>query len=141
MVMEDNTCKMDGCDRPIKAGGMCRYHRGKHLDATMHEIGPAKQRAIELINHYGTIGFAARVVGVSRNTLVRVRHADVSERMQSAAYNRIMNHQPEQPPTPRTPASQGDPITGAEVAAYALTKEGQAFIKQCQAPKEPRAVA
>lgn len=125
-------CKIDGCDRPVKAGGMCRGHRGKHLDATMHAIGDAKARAIELINHYGTIGLAARMIGISRNTLVRVQRADISERMQSAAYNRIMNHQPTDPKCPER--KRHDPITGAEVAEFAKTTEGLALIERCKRP-------
>lgn len=122
-------CKINGCDRPVKAGGMCRGHRGKHLDATMHAIGDAKARAIELINHYGTIGLAARMVGISRNTVVRIQHAELDSRIQRAAYAAIMNHRIADPNAPAE--KRPDPITWPEVAEFAKTAEGLAFIERC----------
>lgn len=129
----NNECTIGNCDRPIKAGGMCRHHREQHLDRTTHTIGEAKKRVAELIDHYGTIGLAARMIGIARNTAVRLQHVDPTERIQHAAYNRIMDHQAEDVPTPAR--QRAEPTTWADTAAYALTPEGRMFVTKCRAAR------
>lgn len=126
------TCKVCHRERFIKAAGMCRTCREKHLNKRMRAIGEAKPRAVELIDHYGNVGTAARMIGLARNTLVRIQGAELDSRIQRAAYNAIMKHQI---PDPNAPAEKRpDPITWPEVAAFAKTEEGQAFIERCNRP-------
>ena len=127
-----NTCKVCHRERFIKAAGMCRTCREKHLNKRMRAIGEAKPRAVELIDHYGSVGTAARMIGLARNTLVRIQHAELDTRIQRAAYSAIMNHQI---PDPNAPVEKRtDPITWPEVAVYAKTAEGLAFIERCKRP-------
>ena len=127
-----NTCKVCNRERFIKAAGMCRTCREKHLNKRMRPIGDAKPRAVELIDHYGSVGTAARMIGLARNTLVRIQHAELDARIQRAAYSAIMNHQI---PDPNAPVEKRpDPITWPEVAVYAKTAEGLAFIERCKRP-------
>lgn len=127
-----NTCKVCHRERFIKAAGMCRTCREKHLNKRMRAIGDAKPRAVELIDHYGSVGTAARMIGLARNTLVRIQHAELDARIQRAAYAAIMNHQI---PDPNAPVEKRpDPITWPEVAVYAKTTEGLVFIERCKRP-------
>ena len=127
-----NTCKVCHRERFIKAAGMCRTCREKHLNKRMRAIGDAKARAVELIDHYGSVGTAPRMIGLARNTLVRIQHAELDARIQRAAYSAIMNHQI---PDPNAPVEKRpDPITWPEVAVYAKTAEGLAFIERCKRP-------
>lgn len=126
------TCKVCHRERFIKAAGMCRTCREKHLNKRMRAIGEAKPRAVELIDHYGSVGTAARMIGLARNTLVRIQHAELDARIQRAAYSAIMNHRI---PDPNAPVEKRpDPITWPEVAVYAKTAEGLAFIERCWRP-------
>ena len=130
-----NTCKVCHRERFIKAAGMCRTCREKHLNKRMRAIGDAKPRAVELIDHYGSVGTAARKIRLARNTLVRIQHAELDARIQRAAYSAIMNH--------KTADQKGaqerpDPATWAETAAYATTPEGQAYIERCRLPRNYR---
>ena len=126
------TCKVCHRERFIKAAGMCRTCREKHLNKRMRAIGEAKPRAVELIDHYGSVGTAARMIGLARNTLVRIQHAELDSRIQRAAYSAIMNHRI---PDPNAPVEKRpDPITWPEVAVYAKTAEGLAFIERCWRP-------
>ena len=126
------TCKVCHRERFIKAAGMCRTCREKHLNKRMRAIGDAKARAVELIDHYGSVGTAARMIGLARNTLVRIQHAGLDARIQRAAYAAITNHQI---PDPNAPVEKRpDPITWPEVAEFAKTAEGLAFIERCWRP-------
>lgn len=126
------TCKVCDRERFIKAAGMCRTCREKHLSKRMRPIGDAKARLIELINHYGTLGTTAKAIGLARNTVVRIQGAELDSRIQRAAYNAIMKHQI---PDPNAPAQKRpDPITWLEVAEFAKTAEGLAFIERCGRP-------
>ena len=127
-----NTCKVCHRERFIKAAGMCRTCREKHLNKRMRAIGEAKPRAVELIDHYGSVGTAARMIGLARNTLVRIQHAELDSRIQRAAYAAIMNHRIADPNAPAQKRS--DPITWPEVAEFAKTTEGLAFIERCWRP-------
>ena len=126
------TCKVCHRERFIKAAGMCRTCREKHLNKRMRAIGDAKPRAVELIDHYGSVGTAARMIDIARNTVDRIRHADIDDRIQRAKYNAIMNHKIADPNAPAE--KRPDPITWPEVAAYAQTPDGQAYIQRCKRP-------
>lgn len=130
------TCKVCHRERFIKAAGMCRTCREKHLNKRMRAIGEAKPRAVELIDHYGSVGTAARMIGLARNTLVRIQHAELDARIQRAAYSAIMNHRIADPNAPAE--KRPDPITWPEVAEFAKTAEGQAYIKRCRLPRSYR---
>ena len=126
------TCKVCHRERFIKAAGMCRTCRERHLNKRMRPIGDAKARLLELVDHYGTLGTTAKAVGLARNTVVRIQGAGLDSRIQRAAYAAIMNHQI---PDPNAPAEKRpDPITWPEVAEFAKTAEGLAFIKRCWRP-------
>ena len=126
------TCKICHRERHIKAAGMCRTCREKHLNKRMRPIGDAKARTLDLIDHYGSVGTAARSIGLARNTVVRIQHAELDSRIQRAAYSAIMNHQI---PDPNAPSEKRpDPITWPEVAEFAKTTEGLAFIERCCRP-------
>lgn len=126
------TCKVCHRERFIKAAGMCRTCREKHLNKRMRAISEAKPRAVELIDHYGSVGTAARMIGLARNTLVRIQHAELDARIQRAAYAAIMNHRIADPNAPAQ--KRPDPITWPEVAEFAKTAEGVAFIERCWRP-------
>lgn len=126
------TCKTCHRERHIKAAGMCRTCREKHLDKQMRAIGDAKARIIELIDHYGNAGTTARKIGISRNTVARIRTADPTARIQAACYAAIMTHTPDRDFT-YTPEPE-QPTTWADAAAYARTPEGLAFIQRCKQP-------
>lgn len=129
-----NTCKVCHRERFIKAAGMCRTCREKHLNKRMRAIGDAKARAVELIDHYGSVGTAARMIGLARNTLVRIQHAELDARIQRAAYSAIMNHRITDPNAPLR--DEVVPATWAETAAYARTPEGQAHVERYRAPRK-----
>lgn len=129
------TCKVCHRERFIKAAGMCRTCREKHLNKRMRAIGDAKPRAVELIDHYGSVGTAARMIGLARNTLVRIQHAELDARIQRAAYSAIMNHKTSEQ---KAAQERPEPATWAEAAAYARTPEGQAYIKRCRLPRSYR---
>ena len=126
------TCKVCHRERFIKAAGMCRTCRNKHLNYTLRPIGDAKARLVELINHYGNLGTTAKAIGLARNTVDRILRANLDDRIQRAAYNAIMKHQIADPNSPAE--KRPDPITWPEVAVYAKTAEGLAFIERCKRP-------
>ena len=128
------TCKVCHRERFIRAAGMCRACREKHLNKRMRTIGEAKPRALELIDHYGSVGTAARMIGLARNTLVRIRHAELDARIQRAAYSAIMNHNPAAAATPLH--DEAEPATWSETAAYARTPEGRAHVERYRAPRK-----
>lgn len=129
------TCKVCHRERHIKAAGMCRTCRDKHLSKQMRPIGDAKKRIIELIAHYDNLNHVAVQVGIARNTVVRIQHADIDARIQRSAYTAIMNHQPTGPQAPNRAERHREPFTRADVAEYATTPEGRAFIAKCRAPR------
>lgn len=126
------TCKVCHRERFIKAAGMCRTCREKHLNKRMRAVGEAKARLVELIAHYGTLGTTAKAVGLARNTVVRIQGAELDSRIQRAAYAAIMNHRIADPNAPAE--KRPDPITWPEVAEFAKTAEGLAFIERCKRP-------
>lgn len=130
------TCKVCHRERFIKAAGMCRTCREKHLNKRMRPIGDAKARLLELIDHYGTLGTTAKAIGLARNTLVRIQHAELDARIQRAAYSAIMNHRIADPNAPAE--KRPDPITWPEVAEFAKTTEGLEFIERCKRPADYR---
>lgn len=72
-------------------------------------------------------------MGLGRGTITRVLTVAAHEPLKVTAFDRIMNHEPLGP---------GEtPISGVEVAAYALTGAGRAFIAECWAPKPKRVAA
>lgn len=131
-----NTCKVCHRERFIKAAGMCRTCREKHLNKRMRAIGDAKPRAVELIDHYGSVGTAARMIGLARNTLVRIQHAELDARIQRAAYSAIMNHKTAEQKA--VMENRPAPATWAEAAEYATTPDGQAYIERCRLPRNYR---
>ncbi|WP_172170976.1 hypothetical protein [Brevibacterium sp. CT2-23B] len=126
------TCKVCHRERHIKAAGMCRTCREKHLNKRMRAVGEAKARLIELIDHYGTLGTTAKAIGLARNTVVRIQGAELDSRIQRAAYAAIMKHRIADPNAPV--AKRPDPITWPEVAEFAKTTEGLAFIERYKRP-------
>ena len=126
-------CKTCGQERFIKAAGMCRTCRDKHLAQQMMPIGDAKKRIHELINHYGNLNLVGSQVGIARNTVARIQHANLDDRITRAAYKAIMTHKVTSEPVKRASRWVDDnTITTADVAKYATTPEGRAFIAQCR---------
>lgn len=115
---------------------MCRPCREKTLHGegtpVAHRVGEARDRLVELVAHYGNAGTTAKAVGLGRGTITRVLTVSAHEPLKVTAFDRIMNHEPLGP---------GEtPISGGDVAAYALTAVGRAFVEECWSPK-PKQVA
>lgn len=138
--MTSKICTIEDCPRTVHASGMCRPHREKHLHGTrhpgIHTVGEARARLEELVEHYGSVGTAAKAMQISRGTVTRVLTVSVHEPLRVTALERIMNHEP---------VVDGDavdaPVTHAVVAEYATTPEGRAFIEKCWSPKPKRVAA
>lgn len=125
-------CKTEGCARAAQVAGECKPCRYRHLDNTMRTIGDAKPRLLELISHYGSARLTSQKCGISYNTLVRIRHAAVDDRLKRHVYDRIMNHQPAGEPASKRSEDWHAPVTRTMVAEYARTPEGAAYVERCR---------
>lgn len=131
------SCKTPNCPRSVHSVGMCRPCREKTLHGkdtpVAHRVGEARDRLIELVAHYGSAGTTAKAVGLGRGTITRVLTVSEHEPLKVTAFDRIMNHEQLGP---------GEtPISGVEVAAYALTAAGRVFVAECWLPKPKRVAA
>lgn len=131
------SCKTPNCPRSVHSVGLCRPCREKTLHGegapVAHRVGEARDRLVELVAHYGSAGTTAKAVGLGRGTITRVLTVSAHEPLKVTAFDRIMNHEPLGP---------GEaPVSGLEVAAYALTAAGRAFVEECWSPKARKAMA
>lgn len=139
--MKRKKCTVDGCIRSQHAVGMCRPHRNHVLHGisngklASHTIGEVRPRVEELVRIYGTEATVATKTSVGKNTITRILRESIHAPVKVTAFDRIMNHQPD------VAVVEQAPTTGAAVAEYAKTPDGEAFIARCRAPKRQAVAA
>lgn len=139
--MTTTTCRYASCTNAVYAVGACRRHREQEVHdgpVSTHTVGDVQHLMRRIIDHYPTAREAIKTVGISYESYYRIVRSDTRATLKTPTYRRIIAaaRNLDGPPAEKTTG-----ITRAEVAAYALTAEGQAFIAKCRAPKRQSVAA
>ncbi|MCI4012349.1 hypothetical protein [Brevibacterium sp. ZH18] len=134
--MTTPTCRYASCTNAHYAAGACRRHREQEIHGgpvSTHTVGDVQHLMRRIIDHYPTAREAIKTVGISYESYYRIMRSDTRATLKTPTYRRIIAAARN---LDGAPAEKTTGITRAEVAAYALTTEGQAFIAECLAPKQ-----
>ncbi|WP_181275981.1 hypothetical protein [Brevibacterium oceani] len=98
-----------------------------------HTAGEVQHLMRRILDHYPTARDAIGACGMSSETFYRIMRKDSRASLKTPTYQRIMAAAEVLNGLPIE--SEPGAITWPEVAEYATTPEGLAFIVQCRAPK------
>ncbi|MCD1287307.1 MULTISPECIES: hypothetical protein [unclassified Brevibacterium] len=104
----------------------------------IYTVGDIRPALAKILDHYPTVADAYRAAGVSCESFYRIRKAGDGRRVKGPTALRILTHAAG---LPDKPVTRPGAITWAEVAEYAKTPEGRAFVAQCWAPRRMGAAA